>query len=131
MNAKVENAPGEKTISGADYAILFVALAIIGGGIFAFYRFENMWPAWVRVLTFAGTLLGGLGVAILSHPGKSFLGFLNESIIEMRRVVWPTRQETTQTTIIVVIAVLIVGVLLFMLDWVLAEIIQYVMGGPQ
>jgi preprotein translocase subunit SecE len=129
MNAKVEIALSEKQVSGADYAILLVAAAIIAGGIFAFYHFVNAWPAWVRVLTFAGSFLAGVGVAFVTTPGRQLLGFLNESIIEMRRVVWPTRQETTQTTIIVVIAVIIVGILLFILDWLMAGFIQLIMGG--
>ena len=129
MNAKVETALSEKQVSGADYAILIVAAAIVAGGIFAFYHFENAWPAWVRVLTFAGSFLAGIGVAFATTPGRQLLGFFNESIIEMRRVVWPTRQETTQTTIIVVIAVIIVGILLFILDWLMAGFIQLIMGG--
>jgi len=128
MNAKVEIALSERQASGVDYAILVSAVAIVAGGIFAFYHFENNWATWVRVLTFAGAFIAGVGIAFVSTPGRQLLAFINEAIIEMRRVVWPTRQETTQTTIIVVIAVIIVGILLFILDWILAGFIQQIMG---
>jgi preprotein translocase subunit SecE len=130
MNAKVENAaPDSKGLTGTDYAILLAGLLVIGGGIFAYYHFQNNWANWVRTLTFVGTLVAGAGLMFVSNPGRNLLNFFNESIIEMRRVVWPTRQETTQTTIIVVVAVIIVGILLFILDWSLAKIIHYVMRG--
>jgi preprotein translocase subunit SecE len=103
-------------------------VAVIAGGITAFYYFNNQWPGWVRVLTFVGSLIAGLGIGIFSTPGKQFLSFLNESMIELRRVVWPTREETVRTTIVVVIAVFVVGIMLFVFDWLLALFIQTVMG---
>jgi preprotein translocase subunit SecE len=128
MNAKVENGGSAALVSPVDYAILIAGLAIIGLGIFAFYHFNPAWQAWVRVLTVVGGVLAGAGVMTLSNPGKSFLKFLNAAMIELRKVVWPTKQETTQTTIVVVIAVIIVGILLFIMDYLLAALIQWSMG---
>jgi preprotein translocase subunit SecE len=129
MNAKVEDTSPVSAIAPVDYAILTAGLIIIGAGIFAFYHFNPAWQSWVRVLTVVGGCLAGAAVMSFSHPGKSFLKFLNASMLELRKVVWPTKQETTQTTMVVIVAVIIVGILLFIMDFILAELVKYAMGG--
>jgi preprotein translocase subunit SecE len=129
MNAKADSNPiNVSSMTGADYAFLIVAALLIGAGIFVYHHFDGAWAGWQRTLAMLGALGGGLTVAILSSPGKSFLKFLDASLLELRKVVWPTKQETTQTTIVVGIAVLIVGILLFIIDFLLAQMVKYTMG---
>jgi preprotein translocase subunit SecE len=129
MNAKVESSTPGRLIAPVDYAILLAGVALIASGIFAFYYFNVAWPAWVRVLTFVGGLLAGGAVMTRSGPGIAFLKFLSAAMIELRKVVWPTKQETTQTTMVVVVGVLIVGVLMFVIDFFLALLVRKTMGG--
>jgi preprotein translocase subunit SecE len=129
MNAKVENAPSMRLIAPVDYAILLAGIATIAAGIFAFYYFNPAWQAWVRVIAFVVALLGGIAIMAVSGPGKAFLKFLSASMIELRKVVWPTKQETTQTTMVVVVAVILVGILLFFIDYILAFLVRKTMGG--
>ena len=129
MNAKVENTTSTRLLAPVDYAILFAGVALIASGIFAFYYFNPAWPAWVRVLTFVATLIAGGAVMTRSNPGVVFLKFLAAAMIELRKVVWPTKQETTQTTMVVIVAVIIVGILMFFIDYILATLVRWTMGG--
>lgn len=67
-------------------------------------------------------------VALQTEKGKSFWSLLKEARIEMRKVVWPTRTETTQTTLIVVAVVLIMALILWGLDTLLGWIITKFIG---
>lgn len=129
MNAKVENTTSTRMLAPVDYAILFAGAALIAAGIFAFYYFNPAWPAWVRVLTFVAALIAGGAAMTRSSPGISFLKFLAAAMIELRKVVWPTKQETIQTTMVVIVAVIIVGILMFFIDFILALLVRKTMGG--
>lgn len=67
-------------------------------------------------------------VALQTEQGKAFNQLRKDSMVELRKVVWPTRQETLQTTAIVLVFVLIVALLLFVLDWVLNGAISMLIG---
>ena len=129
MNAKVENTTSTRLLAPVDYAILFAGVALIASGIFAFYYFNPAWAAWVRVLTFVAGLIAGGAVMTRSNPGVVFLKFLAAAMIELRKVVWPTKQETTQTTMVVIVGVIIVGILMFFIDYILATLVRWAMGG--
>ncbi|MCB1611001.1 MAG: preprotein translocase subunit SecE [Xanthomonadales bacterium] len=107
--------------------LVFTAVFAIGGAV-TFYWFADQWPMWARVLA----LLAGLGIAVVlglsSAPGQAFKKFLLDAQIEVRKVVWPTRQETWQTTLIVAVAVLIIGILIWIIDMVLSWMVRMLMG---
>ncbi|UWN49308.1 Protein translocase subunit SecE [Alcanivorax sp. ALC70] len=67
-------------------------------------------------------------VALQTEQGKAFNQLRKDSMVELRKVVWPSRQETLQTTLIVLVFVLIVALLLFVLDWVLNGAISMLIG---
>ena len=77
-------------------------------------------------------LLVASGVAIWiglqTEKGRSLWAFIQDAQIEVRKVVWPTRQETAQTTLIVILAVIFFAIVLGLLDWVLGGAIEYVIG---
>lgn len=77
--------------------------------------FED-YALWMRVLGMVGFAAASLGVASQSIPGRAALTFAKEARTEVRKVVWPTRKETLQTTGIVLIMVIIVGIMLWLLD---------------
>ena len=129
MNAKVENTTPTRMLAPVDYAVLFAGVALIAAGIFAFYFFNPAWPAWVRILAFVAALIAGSAVMSRSGPGVTFLKFLAAAMIELRKVVWPTKQETIQTTMVVIVAVIIVGILMFFIDYILATLVRWTMSG--
>jgi preprotein translocase subunit SecE len=61
-------------------------------------------------------------------PGQDFYRFSQEAVVEARRVVWPSRKETWQTTLVVFALVLVVGVFLWLVDWGLLVAVQRLMG---
>ncbi|NNJ94058.1 MAG: preprotein translocase subunit SecE [Halobacteria archaeon] len=121
------NAKAETEGRALDNLKLWVGVSILAGAIFAFYHFEEQILV-VRVLG----LLAAAGVAIYivaqSSTGKSIIGFISGAHSETRRVVWPSRAETTQTTLAVLFIVLLVGIALWLLDMFLLWAIQILTG---
>jgi preprotein translocase subunit SecE len=72
--------------------------------------------------------MASIALIMTTAVGKSFLGFLRDSRVEVRKMVWPTRQETVQTTLIVVALVFLVGLLLWTLDAMLFWGISHLTG---
>ncbi len=92
---------------------LAVLLAVAGGA--AFYFCGNQ-PWYIRgALLFSGLGAGSV-VALFSSAGKNFIGFTKEAWREIRKVVWPTRKEASQTTLIVFVFVLLMAVYLWLGD---------------
>lgn len=113
--------------SPLDTAKLAAALLVILGAMVAYYWF-SAWPQWARVLTMVGGLVAGIGLAAFTRIGRAFFGFLGNSQIEMRKVVWPTKQETLQTTLLIFVVVVIVGLLLWLFDTFFAFLVRLAFG---
>ena len=107
--------------------MLVLAIAIIGAGIGGFYLFEG-YPLVLRVLGFLALTGAGIFVGLQSERGRAIREFFLESRTEVRKVVWPSRQETVQTTLIVFAVVIAMGVFLWLVDMVLLEIVRVVTG---
>ena len=115
--------------SGAgDIVKYVVALLLVAAGLFAFYWFDGQWPTGVRVLAVVVGLMAGVGVFMLTAKGAETREFLSESRFELRKVVWPTRQETNRTTGVVIIAVIIISLILAAFDWVIQLVVKYLLG---
>ena len=115
--------------SGAgDIVKYVVALLLVAAGLFAFYWFDGQLPTGVRVLAVVVGLLAGVGVFMLTAKGAETREFLSESRFELRKVVWPTRQETNRTTGVVIIAVIIISLILAAFDWVIQLVVKYLLG---
>jgi len=111
-----------------DTALLWLAVAIIAASITGFYWFEGQFNVLIRVV---GMLAGGavaILVALQSMPGKAAWSVVRESRTEVRKVVWPTRKETLQTTAIILIVVLILGVILWGVDSLLLLALELLTG---
>ncbi|CAL1240992.1 preprotein translocase subunit SecE [Candidatus Methylocalor cossyra] len=111
-------ARAESNGSAFDTAKLVVAIALLIAGVVGFYYFSNE-ALFYRVLGVVGLSIAATAIAVTTNIGKTFLGFLKEARVEVRKVVWPTRQETMQTTLVVVALVFLVGIILWLLDMVL------------
>ena len=122
MSEKVETSG-----SGLDNLKLGAAILLLVGAIYAFYHFEEQLLV-VRVLGLLAVAGIAVFIAAQSRTGKSVLGFISGAQSEVRRVVWPTRAETTQTTLAVLVIVLIMGIMLWLFDMVLLAAIQMLTG---
>ncbi|QKK03265.1 MAG: preprotein translocase subunit SecE [Pseudomonadota bacterium] len=117
----------EKT-SPRDHLLWAVSLLVLAGGIYGFYYFSGEVMTLVRVIG----LLAAVGIAAAvfgqSTRGRDFYSFLRESDVERRKVVWPTRDETLQTTLIVLVITFIVALLLFLMDSLFGWIVRRLIG---
>jgi len=124
MVAKTEQVVSNKL----DTFKLLLAIAILIAGIVGFYYYEAESQLY-RVL--GVVFMAGVAIAISSttNLGRNLIGFGREARMEVRKVVWPTRQETVQTTFMVIVAVIVIGIFLWLIDMLLAEAIQMLTGG--
>jgi len=110
-----------KNIEGNDNGtpLLLMSLLLLLAGIVAFYYFSEI-RLFYRVLGLF-VILGLSGYIVYqTNFGKTVYTYVLESKIELKKVVWPTKQETTQTAIGVIVIVVIIGILLWLLDMLLA-----------
>lgn len=122
MNSNVET-PG----TGLDTVKLAVALLLALGGIAAFYLFADL-PRVARVVGLIAVVLLAVFVAMQTEKGRALGGFVSDAQIEVRKVVWPTRQETMQTTLAVLVVVTISAIILWLLDMLLGVLVRWLMG---
>jgi preprotein translocase subunit SecE len=124
MNSKVEQS---RSASAGDIAKYALALLLVAGGIVAFYWFDQ-WPTAMRALTVAGGVLLGAIVFARTAKGAQTRDFLSEARFELRKVVWPTRQEAMRTTWVVMLAVLILSLILAGFDVVIQAAVKFLLG---
>ncbi|WP_323018698.1 preprotein translocase subunit SecE [Castellaniella sp.] len=112
----------------ADRIKLGLAVLVIAAGIVAYSVLVEQ-PTYVRVGAFIAGLIVAAVIAVFSDTGRRTLAFSRESYNETRRVVWPSRQETTRMTAIVFAFVVAMGVLLWVADKFLGWIIYGLLLG--
>ena len=105
--------------SVADKAKITVTILLVIGGIAAYYVLSAQ-AAWMRWFAVLGGIVLGIAVFASSKPGRDFWQFMLDSRIELRKIVWPSRQETGMTTLVVFVFVIIAGLFFWVLDLVLA-----------
>ncbi len=111
----------------ADKIKLVIAILLVAAGIAGFYYLHDS----ATVIRLASLLLGVLlavGVAWSSEPGKHFFVFAGDSVAEAKRVVWPTRKETLQTTGIVILFAITMALFLWAVDASLILVVNKLMG---
>lgn len=110
-----------------DKIKLVVAFLAVVAGIAGFYYLHDS----AAVLKLASVLVGLLlaaGVAWTSQPGKRFFAFGKDSVAEAKRVVWPTRKETLQTTAVVIAFAVTMALFLWAVDASLMVVVNKMMG---
>jgi len=110
-----------------DTAKLLLAVVILIGSIFGYYYFANESVLWRSIGVFVAFLVA-VWVAFQSAQGRTLWAFIQGSRTELRKVVWPTREETIQTTIIVLVFATIMGVFFWLLDLSLLWFTSFVTG---
>jgi preprotein translocase subunit SecE len=108
---------------------LLVSIAMLLGGIGAYYYYQDLFITPVRVAGLIAVALLASWVAAQSEQGGAFFRFLKEADIERRKVVWPSHQEAVQTSLVVIVVVILISLFLAGVDWVLGALIRTLLGG--
>ena len=112
MTAQTETSEG----SVLDIIKLLLAAGLLVGGLYGYYFYENDLALPLRVLMVLGGTGVGIAVAMTSSQGHRLWHFIQGSRVEIRKVIWPTRQETTQTAIAVFVFTIIMALFFWALD---------------
>ena len=116
----------ETVSTAADKAKLAAAVVLLVGGVVAFYLLGQQ-ALWMRVLALLALVAAAVGVFFVSEPGRQLIGFGRDSVKEVRKVVWPTRNEAMQMTGYVFAFVFVMALFLWITDktlsWVLYDLI--------
>jgi preprotein translocase subunit SecE len=116
----------EGKMAPADVAKLAIAGVLVIAGVAGYYWLADS-ALVLRVLAVLAGLIAGAIVAYFSVPGREFAAFAAEAVAEVKKVVWPTRKETIQTTAAVFAFVIAMAVFLWIsdktLEWVLYELV--------
>ncbi|BAN46311.1 preprotein translocase subunit SecE [Metapseudomonas resinovorans] len=122
MNAKAEAKEARFDALKWVVVVALVAVGVVGNQYF------SAEPILYRVLALLALAAAAAVVALQTAKGQAFFVLAKEARAEIRKVVWPTRQETTQTTLIVVAVVLVMALLLWGLDTLLGWLVSMIVG---
>lgn len=124
MSVNVENQSQSKGKNITLWGLVFIILAatVIGNSIFAEASLI------IRVIAVLVAFAAAAAIALQTIQGKALLSFSRESIKEVRKVVWPTRQETIQTTLIIFAFTVVMGLFLFLIDGALIWLVELITG---
>ena len=122
MNTKAEQAKG---MGPADIGKLALASIVLIAGIVGFYYFSDnpSVPSFARVIGVIAAVAAALAIGAFTVPGRKLRGFIAESQFELRKVVWPSRDETLKTTGIIIVVVIILSLLMGLIDWLLKTVV--------
>jgi preprotein translocase subunit SecE len=124
VNTKAET----QTTHGAFDLIKWVlALVLVAGGIYGYYHFAQ-YPVLYRVLALIPVIGVALLLGFLTQSGVAFWDLVKQARMEIYKVVWPNRQETTQTTLIVVLVVFLMAIILWLLDMLFGWLASLIIG---
>jgi preprotein translocase subunit SecE len=104
-----------------------ISVIFVVAGVAAFYYFSD-YKLLYRVLALVAVVIMSIGLVLTTDVGKNVWVFMLESKQEVKRVVWPTREETMRTTLMVFVMVFIVGMVLWFLDGFLFWAIRHLTG---
>ena len=118
----------EKNIeSKSNNTYLIVSIIVLISGMIRFYYFSDV-RLFYRVLAMISVVILSGFIGYQSDFGKLVYSYVSDSKVEIKKVTWPTKQETTQTTLGVIVVVIIVGILLWLFDMLLGWAIGTLYG---
>lgn len=114
--------------SPRDTALWVLGIAILGGGVGGFFYYADEVMTIIRAVGLTVAVIVASLVVLQTQRGRDMFGFVREADEQRRKVVWPTRQETFQTTLIVMVITIITAILLFLMDGVFGWLIRRLIG---
>ena len=122
MTTNAENKAGS-----FDWLKWLIVVSLLSGGIFGNWYYQDE-MLLIRVIGLLAIAAAAILVAVQTERGRAIWALLKESRTEVRRVVWPSNQETTQTTMVVLLLVFIFALILWGLDALLGWIVSSIIG---
>ena len=122
MSEKVENASNP-----LDMVKWILVAGLLGGLVFAYTTYEDISVLYRALGAVAIVVIAGF-IAATTYKGKTFLAFAKDAKTEVRKVVWPTRQEVVRMTLVILAATALVGVLLYFIDMIIVWVVGLVTG---
>ena len=114
--------------SALDVLLLAISLLVLAAGIAGFYYFDAQYITVVRMVGLLVAVAVSMLIAGRTEKGATLFRFFKEADIERRKVVWPSRAETMQTTLMVLVVTVIISIILFLIDTVLGKLIRLLIG---
>ena len=124
MSKEIEN---QSSSSSLDTAKMMLSLLVLIGSIVGYYVFQEMHPV-VRVLGVVAGAAISIFILYQTSVGRSWFQHLSLAKREVRQVVWPTRPETVQMTLIVFVVVILMGIFLWLVDMFFLWAVQILTG---
>ena len=124
MSANTEAQGSGRGLEAIKWIVVVLLLAAAIGGNLAFG--DMILP--LRALAVVALIAAAGGVALLTVKGKATVAFAREARTEMRKVIWPTRQETLHTTLIVAAVTAVMSLILWGLDGILVRLVSFITG---
>ena len=117
----------ETPSNSMDTVKWLVSIALLLGAVVGNYMYADL-SVLVRAVGVVVAVAAALGLLATTEKGRTFIAFAKESRIEVRKVGWPTRQETTHTTFIVMLATVVMALILLGLDCILFRVVGFLPG---
>jgi preprotein translocase subunit SecE len=115
--------------SAKDNALMILAIVALLAGVVAFYWYEDD-PLALRLAMVGSGVVLAVGLAWVSWYGREFWQFAQAARVELRKVVWPEREDTVRTTVLVIVFASLMGVFFWVLDLILTWLIRLLTGQP-
>jgi preprotein translocase subunit SecE len=115
--------------SAKDNALMILAIVALLAGVVAFYWYEED-PLALRLAMVGSGVVVAVGLAWVSWYGREFWQFAQAARVELRKVVWPEREDTVRTTVLVIVFASLMGLFFWVLDLILTWLIRLLTGQP-
>ena len=122
MSEKAENASNP-----LDIVKWLVVFGLLGGLVFAYTTYEEVSQLYRALGAVATVVVAGF-IAASTLKGRTFLTFAKDARTEVRKVVWPTRQEVIRMTLVIIAATAVVGLMIYLIDLVIVWVVGLVTG---
>ena len=117
----------QENATALDALKLAAGVVILAAGIAGFYLLVDL-PIWLRWIIVLAALVAGALVSLQSYQGKTFWQFVQSSRVELRKVVWPSTQETWQVTLVVFVMIVVLGLFFWGVDTLLGFLTKWLTG---
>lgn len=121
------NSAKGQEVKGEGKGLMWLSILIVLAGVFTYYYFEGINSLYAFGALLVG-LVAGIGLFLTSPKGKQLITFFKEARIELRRVVWPTMDETRKMTLLVVIVMAVTLLFLMLVDFIIKNIISLILS---
>ena len=115
--------------SAKDNALMTLSIVALLAGVVAFYWYEED-PLALRLAMVGSGVVVAVGLAWVSWYGREFWQFAQAARVELRKVVWPEREDTVRTTVLVIVFASLMGLFFWVLDLILTWLIRLLTGQP-